>query len=273
MTPQDPNDVPAPLDPDKPEVAMRDARQRFLAAFPKRSDSIGLLLATVATIGSRGPVGPLRQMVHRMSGLAGMLGFPGVSARARDLELLLDGLDDGTFDADRASRAFEAVEQAFTEDLTHPPEWAGLDPSAGGNRRVLVVEDDDDQREVICINLRASGFVPIPVQSGDLALSVARAEPPDLIILDAILPGLDGYTVCRLLKSDPMLASTPILFLTVRASLDDRLVGLALGADEYLVKPVDMPELVVRIQLLLARLARPGRQASPAGAEGPARHG
>jgi DNA-binding response OmpR family regulator len=133
---------------------------------------------------------------------------------------------------------------------------------------VLVVEDDEDQREVICLNLRASGFVPIPVQSGDLALSVARADPPDLIILDAVLPGLDGYTVCRLLKSDPALESTPVLFLTVRGSLDDRLAGLALGADEYLVKPIDMPELVIRIQLLLARLASMRSQATPVSAGG-----
>jgi CheY-like chemotaxis protein len=268
MTPQDPNDMPAPLDPDNPEAAMRDARQRFLASFPKRSDSIGLMLATVATVGKRGPVGPLRQMVHRMAGLGGMLGFPTVSARARDLELLLDGVDDGTFEAGRAGLAFDAIEQAFTEDIAHPPEWMGPDPAAGGNRRVMVVEDDEDQREVIGINLSAAGFVPIPVHAGDVALAVARSQPPDLIVLDANLPGIDGFTLCRLLKSDAQLSSIPVLFLTVRANLDDRLVGLALGADDYLVKPVDMPELMVRIQLLLARLDRAAGSA-PVDREGP----
>ncbi len=257
MTSQDPNDVPALLDPENPDAAMRDARQRFVAAFPKRSDSIGLMLSTVATIGERGPIGPLRQIVHRMSGLAGMLGFPTVSVRARDIELLLDGVNAGTFDASRATLAFDALEQAFTDDLAHPPEWVGPDPAAGGNRRVMLIEDDEDQREVVAINLRAAGYVPIEVPAGDLALDAVRAGRPDLIVLDANLPGIDGYTVCRLIKADPVLAPIPLLFLTVRSSLDDRLVGLTLGADDYLIKPVDMPELMVRIQLLLARRGRP----------------
>lgn len=266
MEPQDPNDVPAAVDPDDPEAAMRDARQRFLAAFPKRSDSIGLMLSTVATVGPRGPVAPLRQVLHRMSGLAGMLGFPTVSARARELELLLEGVENGAFDASRADLLFDAIEQGFTDDLARPPDWAGAPRSGGGSRRVMVIEDDDDQREVLGINLRAAGFVPIDVAAGSLALDAVRAQRPDVILLDANLPGIDGYTVCRLIKSDPAIAATPVLFLTVRSSLDDRLAGLTLGADDYLVKPIDMPELMVRIQLLLSR-----REAAPAvaGAERP----
>ena len=97
--------------------------------------------------------------------------------------------------------------------------------------------------------------MPIEVQAGDQAIDAARAERPDLILLDANLPGIDGYTVCRLLKADPALSDTPVLFLTVRSNLDDRLAGLTLGADDYLVKPIDMPELMVRIRLLLSRRA------------------
>jgi CheY-like chemotaxis protein len=260
MTSQDPNDVPAPLDPENPEAAMRDARQRFIAAFPKRSDSIGLMLSTVATIGERGPVGPLRLIVHRISGLAGMLGFPTVSVRAQELELLLDGVGAGAFDASRATLAFDALEQAFTDDLGHPPEWVGSGRADGGGRRVMLIEDDEDQREVIAINLRAAGYVPIEVKAGDLALDAVRAQRPDLILLDANLPGIDGYTVCRLIKADPVLAPIPLLFLTARSSLDDRLAGLTLGADDYLVKPVDMPELMIRIQMLLARRASEPRE-------------
>lgn len=253
MEPQDPNDVPTAVDPENPEAALRDARQRFLAAFPKRSDSIGLMLATVGTIGARGPVGPLRQVLHRMSGLAGMLGFPTVSSRARELELLLDGVGTEAFDAGRAGLVFDALERAFTDDLARPPDWAGPSLSGGGSRRVMVIEDDEDQREVLGINLRAAGYVPIDVIAGDLALDAVRAQRPDVILLDANLPGIDGYTVCRLIKADPALAATPLIFLTVRANLDDRIAGLTLGADDYLVKPIDMPELMVRIQLLLAR--------------------
>jgi CheY-like chemotaxis protein len=243
---------------DDPEAAIRDARQRFLASFPKRSDSIGLLLSTVATVGTRGPVLPLRHAVHRMCGLAGMLGFPTVSARARDLEELLDGLDSGTFDVSRANLMFEALERAFTDDLANPPAWAGAGALAHGPGRIMGVEDDEDQREVMCINLGAAGYDTVQVADGDLAIETARAERPDLILLDANLPGVDGYTVCRLLKSDTGLVSTPVLFITTRSSLDDRAVGLTLGADDYLVKPIDMAELMLRIQVLLARRAQAG---------------
>ena len=271
MTPRDPNDVPAPPGPD-PESAMRDARQRFLAAFPSRSDSIGLMLSVVATLGDRGPLAQLQQVVHRTSGLAGMLGFPNVSVHARELEELLENVERGDFDASRANLAFDALEQAFTEDLAHPPESVGPHLGSGGNCRVMVVEDDEDQRDVVCINLRAGGYLPVPVHAGDMALEVARAQKPDLILLDANLPGMDGYTVCRLLKTDPVLASTPVLFMTVRSGLDDRLVGLTLGADDYLVKPVDMPELMVRIQILLARHAQQREAAQPAPREASSRH-
>ena len=256
MTPQDPNDIPSQVDLDDPEAAMRDARQRFIAAFPKRSDSIGLMLSVVATLGVRGPIGPLRQIVHRTAGLAGTLGFPGVSIKARALEEMLDGVETGAFDPGPANRLFDDLEQAFTDDLGNPPEWVGADVGAGRHRRVMVVEDDEDQREVVCINLRAAGYVAIPVPAGDQVIEVARAQHPDLVLLDANLPGIDGYTVCRLLKMDPDLAGTPVLFTTVRASLDDRMVGLMLGADDYLVKPLDMPELMLRVQILLSRRAR-----------------
>ena len=241
---------------DDPEAAIRDARQRFLASFPKRSDSIGLLLSTVATVGARGPILPLRHAVHRLAGLAGMLGFPTVTERARELEQLLDGLEQGIFDASRANLVFEAMERAFTDDLGNPPDWVGPGELARGCGRVMVVEDDEDQREVICINLAAAGYEPVQVADGDAAIETARAERPDVILLDANLPGVDGYTVCRLLKGDPGLASTPVLFITTRSSLDDRAVGLTLGADDYLIKPVDMSELMLRIQVMLGRRAQ-----------------
>ena len=89
--------------------------------------------------------------------------------------------------------------------------------------------------------------------SGDLVVETARAEKPALILLDIAMPRLDGYSACRLLKADPELADIPVIFMTTGANLDDRLAGLTLGADEFLSKPVDMRELVLRIQLLLER--------------------
>jgi CheY-like chemotaxis protein len=193
-----------------------------------------------------------------MCGLAGMLGFPTVSARARELEELIDGVATGAFDTSRASLVFEAMEEGFTDDLAHPPAWAASAGLARGTGRVMVVEDDEDQREVMCINLAAAGYETIQVAEGDAAILTARRERPDLILLDANLPGTDGYTVCRLLKADRELAAIPVLFITTRSSLDDRAVGLTLGADDYLVKPVDMAELMLRIQVLLARRSGAG---------------
>jgi DNA-binding response OmpR family regulator len=240
-----------------PEVALRDARQRFIAAFPKRSDSIGLLLGMVATLGPRGPIAPLRQIVHRTAGLAGTLGFPTVSARARDLGAVIE---DPRFEAGgpgAADRAFEAIKEAFAHDLSSPPVWVDAAVRVeGAGHRVLVVEDDEDQREVVSIHLRAGGFEPVHVGSGDRVLDVANATMPSIILLDANLPGIDGYAVCRLLKATPHLSSIPVIFLTVRATLDDRLVGLMLGADDYMVKPFDAAELLLRMQLLLAKRAR-----------------
>ncbi len=245
----------AGLGADDPEFAMREARQRFIAAFPKRSDSIGLLLGMVSTVGQSGPVDQLRQLVHRTAGLAGTLGFPLVSTHATALEQELDHVAAGTFDPDRAARTFDLLQNGFAEDVSRPPSWALAVSVSTEPARILVVEDDEDQREVVGIHLRAAGFEPIPVPTGDAALAAARQHRPHLVLLDANLPGMDGYGVCRALKADPDLAGTPVVFMTVRAHIDDKAVGLMLGADDYLTKPLDPMELVLRIHVLLRRKA------------------
>src|SRR5262249_27326207 len=88
---------------------------------------------------------------------------------------------------------------------------------------------------------------------GSVAYDVARLERPALILLDVDLPGLDGYAVCRKLKASPEMSATPVAFMTARREVDDRLTGLALGADDYLTKPIDPREMVLRAQLLLRR--------------------
>jgi DNA-binding response OmpR family regulator len=104
------------------------------------------------------------------------------------------------------------------------------------------------------------------VPTGDRVIEAARQLRPDLILLDANLPGMDGYSVCRLLKTDPDLSATPVIFTTVRAKVDDKAVGLILGADEYLTKPLDLPELILRISVLLDRIA--ARTLPPSGRQG-----
>lgn len=236
-----------------PEQAMRDARQRFIAAFPKRADSVGLLLNMVLTLGPKGPVRPLREIVHRTAGLAGTLGFPRVSDFALELEQLLDKADQHIVDGAAANGVFDALREAFTEDLAAPPTWALSGRKVAGSRRIMIVEDDEDQREVVSIHLRSAGFTVLPVEQGNRVVAAVRELRPDLILLDANLPGIDGYAVCRMLKADSRLARTPIIFTTVRAKADDKAVGLLLGADEYLTKPLDLNELVMRIAILLDR--------------------
>jgi len=253
--PGDPTSAPLGDDDAALEQAWNEARNRFVAGFPKRSDSIGYLLALVSTFGAQGPVTALHEIVHKTAGLAGTIGFPTVSTHARELEDLLDALPAGTLDVSLANRTFEAMEDGFTDDLATPPVWAEPANKIDRPRRVTVVEDDEDQREVLGIHLRSAGYDIVNVETGDLAIASVREHRPDIILLDANLPGLDGYDVCRLLKLDPDLADIPVIFMTVRASADDRIAGLILGADDYLVKPVDMGELTLRMQLLLNRKA------------------
>jgi len=256
MTPSR-NPEPNTNDPgtDQLKTAWNEARHRFVAGFPKRSDSIGYLLGMVATLADKGPLVPLREVVHKTAGLAGTVGFPTVSARAREFEDLLGEVPASGLDVSRANLLFESIEEGFSKDLANPPSWAAAMPKTDQPRRIMVVEDDEDQREIVGIHLHAAGYEPVFVPAGDIAVEAARQHRPDLILLDANLPGLDGYSVCRLLKLDPDLADTPIVFMTVRASLDNKMAGLLLGADDYLIKPVDMTELMLRIQLLLAKHA------------------
>jgi DNA-binding response OmpR family regulator len=117
--------------------------------------------------------------------------------------------------------------------------------------RILVVEDDLTLLETLEYNLRSEGYEVITATDGLTALEVAREEGPDLIVLDLMLPRLDGFEVCRILRPE---TSVPILMLTARTDEVDRVVGLEVGADDYLTKPFSMRELVARIKALLRRV-------------------
>lgn len=236
---------------DDPEQALREVRHRFVAGFPAQTASMGVLIAQAA-----GPDGDIRktgllQLVHRMTGLAGTVGFPTVSRRAGELESILLR---PALDVDFARLLLSGIQEAFTGDLLTPPEWATAH-AGDRSRRVLIVEDDPDQAEVLALHLGAAGHQVRSIAGGDVAVDTVRKWQPDLVLLDVDLPGLDGYSVCRHLKSAPDLAAIPVIFLTTRSGLNERLAGLTLGADEYLCKPVDPREL----QLRVARAARPVR--------------
>jgi len=122
--------------------------------------------------------------------------------------------------------------------------------------RVLVVEDDPDIAELVARYLEKAGYAATRVSSGRDALDAVRAKAPDLIVLDVMLPHVDGLEVCRLLRANDHTASIPIIMLTARAEESERIVGLEMGADDYLAKPFSPNELVARVRALLRRAQR-----------------
>ena len=118
---------------------------------------------------------------------------------------------------------------------------------------ILFVEDEADLRELVRYNLEAQGFRVSLAESGDEAVERIRDGVPDLILLDWMLPGLSGIELCRRWRSREETARTPIIMITARGEEEERVRGLATGADDYVVKPFSMPELVARIQALLRR--------------------
>jgi CheY-like chemotaxis protein len=114
-------------------------------------------------------------------------------------------------------------------------------------RKVLVADDDDDQRYLLSRVLQRAGFVTIAVETGGEVVPLARAERPDVILIDVQMPDQDGFTTVRQLKNDPALADIPIIFLTGRMEAGDRIVGLGLGAEDFLPKSIDTRELVRRV--------------------------
>ena len=121
---------------------------------------------------------------------------------------------------------------------------------------VLVVEDEPDIRNLIVHHLTRDGFRCRAVASGAEALQRVKAVTPDLVVLDLMLPGMDGLDVCRRLRGDPGSAGVPIIMLTAKADEVDRVLGLEMGADDYVVKPFSPKELVARVRAVLRR-ARP----------------
>ncbi len=121
------------------------------------------------------------------------------------------------------------------------------------DRRIALVEDEPDIAEVLRYNLQREGFDVEVFPRGDSALSGIRKRPPDLVLLDLMLPGLDGLEVCRMLKREPKTAEIPLIMLTARGEETDRIVGLELGADDYIPKPFSPREVILRIRAVLRR--------------------
>src|ERR1700676_4252438 len=126
-------------------------------------------------------------------------------------------------------------------------------------KKILLIEDDADIFTLVQYNLEKEGFAFAGAKTGRGAVQLCRREKPDLIILDIMLPDSDGLDICRALRSDPELAHLPILFLTARAAETDRIVGLEIGANDYIVKPFYVRELIARVKNQLRSHIAPTR--------------
>ncbi|WP_126626611.1 response regulator transcription factor [Dictyobacter alpinus] len=124
-------------------------------------------------------------------------------------------------------------------------------------RKILVVDDEAVLIEAIAYNLEQSGYLVVTAMDGMSALDIARKESPDLIVLDIMLPGMDGLEVCRQLRRDDRTATVPIIMLTAKGEEIDKVVGLEVGADDYVTKPFGRRELLARVRALLRRVDYP----------------
>jgi DNA-binding response OmpR family regulator len=134
-------------------------------------------------------------------------------------------------------------------------------------KKILLIEDDTDLFSLLKYNLEKEGFSLTGQQTGKGALELCRQVRPDLILLDIMLPDSDGLDICKGIRRDPELAPVPVIFLTARASETDRIVGLELGANDYVVKPFFVRELIARIKLQFRNQASPPRILEGAGLE------
>ncbi|MGE5244031.1 MAG: response regulator transcription factor [Betaproteobacteria bacterium] len=128
-------------------------------------------------------------------------------------------------------------------------------------KRILVVEDDRDIADLVARYLERAGFAVEVIASGRQALAAIEAKLPDLLVLDLMLPQMDGLQVCRAVRASERASNLPIIMLTARAEESDRIVGLEIGADDYLAKPFSPNELVARVRALLRRAERPSQPA------------
>jgi two-component system, OmpR family, phosphate regulon response regulator PhoB len=122
-------------------------------------------------------------------------------------------------------------------------------------RKILIVDDEADVTELVSYHLKAKGYQVQTVNNPNGSLSTARAFLPDLVILDVMMPDLNGVQICRLLRADPQLKNVPVIFLTAKAEEADRIQGLETGADDYICKPFSTKELVLRVQSILRRVS------------------
>jgi phosphate regulon transcriptional regulator PhoB len=120
-------------------------------------------------------------------------------------------------------------------------------------KKVLIVDDEKDIVDLIAYNLEKEGFATLRAHDGEAALGLVKANKPDLIILDLMLPGVRGLDVCRFIRKNPDTETLPIIMLTARSDQTDKILGLEIGADDYITKPFSVRELIARVRAVLRR--------------------
>ena len=128
--------------------------------------------------------------------------------------------------------------------------------------RILIIDDNLQNREVAEGHLVAAGYQAMQAESGEQGLMMIEQHRPDLVLLDVLMPGLDGFETCRQLRMLPVVGDTPVLFLTVKGSSEDRIRGFEAGGDDYLAKPFHLKELLLRVAAILRRSAWYGQSAA-----------
>lgn len=129
-------------------------------------------------------------------------------------------------------------------------------------KRILIVDDEPDVTELVSYKLRREGYVVEVINDPLQIMGKAREFNPDLFILDIMMPELDGMKICRMIRADSALSALPIIFLTARGEVEDRIKGLESGADDYISKPFDTKELTLRIGLIFKRMSKEGKEES-----------
>lgn len=234
---------------------VEEGRRRFVATFPSRFEVLTVLIESAGR-GDAEALLELQQTAHRLVGRAGATQFVRVAQHAATLEALATLPSGAQFDEPKASGLLGEIWSAFTEERARGSAATAAAAAAPVESRqmVLIADDDEDQHYLISRLLNRAGYKVTVVTRGAEVLGTAQAARPAVILLDVQMPDQDGFTTARQLKSHPDTAGIPLMFLTGRSTVDDRLAGLRIGADDYVSKSVDPRELVLRVQKLCDRM-------------------